>query len=63
MEELVLGKTHLLNAVGNTVLDHNENARICSLSAEHFTNKVISAIRSGKQNELRNALDSIVMYC
>ena len=50
-----LGKTHLLNAVGNTVLDHSENARICSLSAEHFTNKVISAIRSGKQNELRNA--------
>ena len=41
--------------MGNTVLDHSENSRICSLSAEHFTNKVISAIRSGKQNELRNA--------
>tara|TARA_B100000131_G_scaffold81846_2_gene78877 strand:+ start:116645 stop:118072 length:1428 start_codon:yes stop_codon:yes gene_type:complete len=50
-----LGKTHLLNAVGNTVLDHDEGARICSLSAEHFTNKVISSIRSGKQTELRDA--------
>ncbi len=49
-----LGKTHLLNAVGNTVLQHNESARICSLSAEHFTNKVISSIRSGKQTELRD---------
>ena len=51
-----LGKTHLLNAVGNTIYDsYNEDFKICSLTAEHFTNRVISSIRSGKQKELRES--------
>ena len=50
-----LGKTHLLNAVGNTVYDDNKDFKICSISAEHFTNKVISSIRSGKTKELRDS--------
>ena len=50
-----LGKTHLLNAVGNTVYDDNKDFKICSISAEHFTNKVISSIRSGKTKELRHS--------
>lgn len=51
-----LGKTHLLNAVGNTIYDfYNEDFKICSLTAEHFTNRVISSIRGGKQKELRDA--------
>ena len=50
-----LGKTHLLNAVGNTVYDNNKDFKICSISAEHFTNKVISSIRSGKTKELRDS--------
>jgi len=50
-----LGKTHLLNAVGNTIYDDNKDYKICSISAEHFTNKVISSIRSGKTKELRDS--------
>tara|TARA_B100000959_G_scaffold286780_1_gene367220 strand:- start:3467 stop:4894 length:1428 start_codon:yes stop_codon:yes gene_type:complete len=50
-----LGKTHLLNAVGNMIYDNNKDFKICSLSAEHFTNKVISSIRAGKQKELRES--------
>ena len=50
-----LGKTHLLNAVGNTIYDDNKDFKICSISAEHFTNKVISSIRSGKTKELRDS--------
>jgi chromosomal replication initiator protein len=51
-----LGKTHLLNAVGNTAYDNNKDYKIRSFSAEHFTNKVISSIRSGKTKELRDSL-------
>ncbi|MEE2975100.1 MAG: chromosomal replication initiator protein DnaA [Thermodesulfobacteriota bacterium] len=50
-----LGKTHLLNAIGNNVYDNNKEFKIISLTAEHFTNRVVSAIRSGKQRELRDA--------
>ena len=50
-----LGKTHLLNAVGNMIYDNNKDFKICSLSAEHFTNRVISSIRAGKQKELRES--------
>ena len=50
-----LGKTHLMNAVGNTIYDNNENTKICALTAEHFTNRVISSIRSGKQASLRDS--------
>ena len=50
-----LGKTHLLNAVGNNVYDNFKDYKIISLTAEHFTNRVVSAIRSGKQRELRDA--------
>jgi len=36
-----LGKTHLINAIGNEVLKSTSNmARICCISAEHFTNQV-----------------------
>ncbi|MEE2701508.1 MAG: chromosomal replication initiator protein DnaA [Thermodesulfobacteriota bacterium] len=50
-----LGKTHLLNAVGNVIYDNSKELKICSLSAEHFTNRVISSIRAGKQKELRES--------
>ncbi len=50
-----LGKTHLINAIGNEVLKSTSNmARICCISAEHFTNQVINSIRSNKMEEFRN---------
>jgi chromosomal replication initiator protein len=49
-----LGKTHLLHAIGNYVLKHNPNAKICYLSAEKFVNDLIEAIQHGKQIEFRN---------
>ncbi|MGI9553448.1 MAG: DnaA ATPase domain-containing protein, partial [Thermodesulfobacteriota bacterium] len=36
-----LGKTHLINAIGNTILKNSqENLRVCCISAENFTNQV-----------------------
>lgn len=50
-----LGKTHLINAVGNYILGNYPNtARICCISAEHFTNEVINSIKSNKMQEFRN---------
>ncbi len=51
-----LGKTHLLNAIGNYVIANQPSsmARICCISAEHFTNQVINSIKKGKMEELRN---------
>ncbi|NIP38176.1 MAG: chromosomal replication initiator protein DnaA [Candidatus Dadabacteria bacterium] len=50
-----LGKTHLLNAVGNHISAVTSNhARVCSISAEHFTNEVINSIKSNKMEHFRN---------
>ncbi len=50
-----LGKTHLINAIGNHILHSTSNmARICCISAEHFTNQVINSIKSNKMEEFRN---------
>lgn len=50
-----LGKTHLLNAVGNFISAASSNhSRVCSISAEQFTNEVINSIKSNKMEEFRN---------
>lgn len=50
-----LGKTHLLNAVGNYILkNEKQSLRVCCISAEHFTNQVINGIRSNKMEDFRN---------
>ena len=43
-----LGKTHLMHAVGNTVLQKNPNKNIVYATCEKFTNDFITAISSGK---------------
>jgi chromosomal replication initiator protein len=51
-----LGKTHLLNAIGNHVT-HNavipDLSKICYLSAEEFTNELINSIRYEKMDDFR----------
>lgn len=50
-----LGKTHLLNAIGNYALENSSNKlRVCCISAEHFTNEVINGIKTNKMEEFRN---------
>ncbi|MBR1443457.1 MAG: chromosomal replication initiator protein DnaA [Firmicutes bacterium] len=49
-----LGKTHLMHAIGNYVLDENENAKVLYTSCEKFMNELISAIKSGKNVEFRD---------
>ncbi|MFZ2961252.1 MAG: chromosomal replication initiator protein DnaA [Candidatus Ozemobacteraceae bacterium] len=48
-----LGKTHLLQAVGQEVLHNNPKAKIAYLSSEMFTNEFIDAVRDKTMNEFR----------
>ena len=49
-----LGKTHLMNAIGNRVLDARPDASVLYVSSEQFTNEVVSALRHDKMVELKN---------
>lgn len=48
-----LGKTHLLNAIGNFIIKKKAGVRISYISSEQFTNEVISSIRYEKMSEFR----------
>lgn len=48
-----LGKTHLMQAVGNYVLTQNRNAKILYTTSEKFTNELINAIQNNKNIEFR----------
>jgi chromosomal replication initiator protein len=51
-----LGKTHLLNAIGNFQLKHGRLSpeRICYITAEEFTNELINSLRYEKMDDFRN---------
>ena len=52
-----LGKTHLLHAIGNHIIQHRifpDVKKICFLSSEEFTNELINSLRYEKMDEFRN---------
>jgi len=49
-----LGKTHLVNAIGNQILAKNSRAKICYYSSEKFMNEMINSLRYKKMEEFRN---------
>ncbi len=49
-----LGKTHLVNAIGNQILANNPRAKICYYSSEKFMNEMINSLRYKKMDEFRN---------
>ena len=54
-----LGKTHLMHAVGNSVLRSNPRARIAYLGAEQWMNHFTAAIRHGRTEEFKNLYRSV----
>lgn len=48
-----LGKTHLLHAIGNRIAEYNPDASILLLSAQNFIDEVVTAVRSGKGERVR----------
>lgn len=49
-----VGKTHLMQAIGNDILNRNPAKKIIYCNSEQFLNEVIDAIRSGKTENFRN---------
>ncbi|MCW8858949.1 MAG: chromosomal replication initiator protein DnaA [Deltaproteobacteria bacterium] len=54
-----LGKTHLIHAIGNEILNKNKNVKICYYSSEKFTNELINSLRHAKMVEFRNKFRTI----
>jgi chromosomal replication initiator protein len=49
-----LGKTHLIQAIGNKILDNFPGKKIIYLSSDTFTVEFVEAIQSNKVNEFSN---------
>ena len=41
-----LGKTHLMHAIGNAILEANPNSKVKYVTSESFTNEIINAIQN-----------------
>ena len=54
-----LGKTHLLHAIGNAVLQRSPLSRVLYMSSETFTNELILALRHAKMEEFKRRLRTI----
>ncbi len=48
-----LGKTHLINAIGNLIVDTNSSISLIYLSSEQFINEVVSSLRNDKMSEFK----------
>ncbi len=49
-----LGKTHLLQSIGNSVWEERDNSRIVYVTAEDFTNEFIRSIQENKTHLFKN---------
>lgn len=54
-----LGKTHLMHAIGNQILEKNPDAKIAYMSAERFTNEMIDSISDAKMNRFRRSYRTV----
>lgn len=54
-----LGKTHLMHAVGQYVLQHNPSLRLTYISSERFMNEMINALRYDRILEFRERYRSV----
>ncbi len=48
-----LGKTHLLKAIGNLILEQNRKAKVIYVTSEDFMNAFIEALRAGEMSKFR----------
>ncbi len=54
-----LGKTHLMHAIGNRVLQNHPDMRVLYVSSEQFTNEIIRAIQEGRPETFRKKYRTI----
>lgn len=56
-----LGKTHLMNAIGNSVIDKRPNLKLLYIPAEQFTNEFIYSMRNDRMDDFKNKYRSLDM--
>ncbi|MDR1159208.1 MAG: chromosomal replication initiator protein DnaA [Syntrophomonadaceae bacterium] len=54
-----LGKTHLMQAIGSSILSKSQNYSVVYVSSEQFTNELISSIKDDSTSEFRNRYRNI----
>jgi len=54
-----LGKTHLLIAIGNHIIQANKKSRVCYYTSEKFMNELINCLRYNKMDQFRNKFRSM----
>ena len=54
-----LGKTHLMQAIGNELKRKNPSSAVCYLTAETFLNEYVNALTNGKIETFRNRYRTI----
>ena len=54
-----LGKTHLLNAVGNGITDRYPNSKVYYITSEEFVNELVRSIRYEKMDEFQKKFRSM----
>lgn len=54
-----LGKTHLMHAIGNRILENNPKSNVLYVTSEKFTNQLINSIKDNKTEIFRNKYRNI----
>lgn len=54
-----LGKTHLMQAIGNSILDKNPNLKVLYISSEIFINEIINSIQNKTTDAFRKKYRNI----
>lgn len=54
-----LGKTHLMHAIGNQILENDPTKKVLYVTSETFTNEFVEAITKKKNDEFRNKYRNI----
>ena len=54
-----LGKTHLMHAIGNSILRKNKNSNILYVTSEKFTNQLINSIKDNTSAQFRDKYRNI----
>lgn len=53
-----LGKTHIMHAIGNYIMEHSPEKKLIYTTSERFTNEFIDSLRSDKRNETQKFKDN-----
>jgi chromosomal replication initiator protein len=54
-----LGKTHLIQSIGNEIIKKNSDLRVKYITSERFTSELIDSIKSGKISEFKQYYQKI----